>query len=70
VFPEAVRSPTLVPETIDEETPLSAGEVVLDDEEVMLVDCVTLTEMIGIEEEIDIEYVTAAPPVPRDERTS
>jgi hypothetical protein len=37
---------------------------------VMLVDCVTLTEMIGIEEEIDIEYVTAAPPVPRDERTS
>jgi len=58
VFPETVRSPSLVPEALDEETPLPIGEVVLDDEAAMLVDCVTVTEVI------DIEYVPASRPEP------
>ena len=62
VFPEAVRSPPLVPETVDEEASLSLREVVLDDEEVMLVDCVTVTEVI------DIELVAASPLKPRTAR--
>jgi hypothetical protein len=61
VFPETVRSPPLVPKAIDEEATLPAGEVVLDDQEVMLVHCLTVTEQL-----IDIEFVPAASPAPRD----
>jgi hypothetical protein len=42
VFPETHKSPPLVPETVDEEAPLPAGEVVLE-EEVVLIDCVTVS---------------------------
>jgi len=50
VFPETVRSPPLVPETVDQETPLPAGEVGLNGEEVMLIEHVTVTEhLIAVE---------------------
>ena len=55
VFPETLRSPSLVPETIDEETSISIEQIVLDDEAVMLVDSITVSEVI------DIEYVQASP---------
>jgi hypothetical protein len=66
VFPETVKSPSLVPEAVDEETPLPAVEIafddqlVLDDEEVLLIDCVTVAE-----QPIDIEYVPVSAPNPR-----
>ena len=44
VFPETLKSPPLVPEEIDEEAPLPAGEVALDVEEAMLVERVTVSE--------------------------
>ena len=37
VFPQAIESPPLVPEEIDEEAPLPAEEVTLADEEATLV---------------------------------
>jgi hypothetical protein len=55
VFPETVKSPPLVPEAVDEETPLPALEVALDDDEVMLVEHVTATE-----HPIAVEHVPAS----------
>jgi hypothetical protein len=63
VFPETVRSPPLVPETVDEETPLPAGEVGLNGEEVMLIEHVTVTEHL-----IAVEYVPASATEPDDGR--
>src|SRR5271169_6193033 len=60
VFPETVKSPPLIPETIDAEAPFPAWEVVLVDQEAMPVDCAIVTEVIEIEEEFDIEYVTSS----------
>jgi len=62
VFPETVRSPPLIPEALDEEAPLPIGEIVLDDGEVMLVDSITVTEVI------DIEYAPASRPESRTGR--
>ena len=59
VFPETVKSAPLVPEAIDEETPLPAGEVAFEVEEVMLVERVTVAEHL-----IAVEYVPASPPEP------
>ncbi len=59
VFPETVKSPTLVPEATDEEAPLPAVEIAFEGE-VMLVEHVTVTEQI-----IAVEYVPASPPEPR-----
>jgi hypothetical protein len=44
VFPETTDSPPLVPETIDQEAPLPAEEVSLAEDEVTLVERVTVTE--------------------------
>jgi hypothetical protein len=56
VFPETVNSPPIVPETIDEEAPVPARKMMGEDETLMLVDCVSVTEFV------EIEYVPAAPP--------
>jgi hypothetical protein len=60
VFPETVKSPALVPEAIDEEAPLPAGEVAFEVKELTLVEHLTLTEHV-----IAVEYVPAFPPEPR-----
>jgi hypothetical protein len=44
VFPQALKSPPLVPEEIDEEAPLPAEEVTLLGEETILVERITLSE--------------------------
>ena len=45
-FPEAIESPTLVPEEIDQEAPLPAAEIVLDDDQTTPVERITLSEHI------------------------
>ncbi len=60
IFPETVKSPPLVPEEIDQEAPLPAGQVALDAQEAMLAERVPVTGHL-----IDIEYVPACPPEPR-----
>jgi hypothetical protein len=62
VFPETIRSPSLVPEAFDEETSFPAREIVLIDDELTLIDCLTVTEVIIIQEDSDIEYVESSPP--------
>ena len=62
VFPETIRSPSLVPEAIDEEASFPPREVVLIDEEMTLIDCLTVTEVIAVQEDSDIEYVESSPP--------
>src|SRR4030081_2510513 len=52
VFPETTDSPQLVPETIDEEAPLPAEEVSLVEDEVTLVERVTVSEHFMVVEHI------------------
>ncbi|MEA2899496.1 MAG: hypothetical protein QOJ84_5111, partial [Bradyrhizobium sp.] len=56
VFPETTDSPPLVPETIDQETPLPAAEVSLVDE-VTLVERVTVTEHFLVVEHVPARRV-------------
>jgi Permuted papain-like amidase enzyme, YaeF/YiiX, C92 family len=60
VFPETVRSPSLVPEALDEEAALSAREIAADAEQVTPAGCLGATELITIETAIEIDYVAAA----------
>src|ERR1700676_3404204 len=53
-FQDSLEAPPLVPETIDEEAPLYPEEVTLIEEEVILVECVTVTEHFTV-----IDYVPA-----------
>src|ERR1700730_5218454 len=57
VFPQAIESPPLVPEEIDEEAPLPAEGVALVGEEVTLVERVTVSEHFMV-----VEYVPVCPP--------
>jgi hypothetical protein len=57
VFPATIQSPPLVPEEIDEETPLSAEEVTVVAGEATLAERVTVSEHF-----IAVEYVPASPP--------
>src|SRR6266478_2153246 len=59
VFPQAIKSPPLVPEEIDEETPLPAEEIALAGEEATLVERVTVSEHF-----MTVEYVAVCPPEP------
>jgi hypothetical protein len=52
VFPETIESPPLVPETIDEEAPLPAEKVSLVEDEVTLVERVTVTEHFMVVEHV------------------
>ena len=62
VFPETIGSPPLVPETIDEETPLAAAEV-------MSTETDTLIERFTVEEHfLRVEYVPARVPERRARR--
>jgi len=62
VFPQAIKSPPLVPEEIDEETPLPAEEVTFVSEATTLVERVT-----GSENFMVVEYDPACPPEDRAE---
>jgi hypothetical protein len=55
-FPEAIESPPLVPETIDEEAPLSAEEVSLV-EEAPLVERITVTEHFLVVERVPARQI-------------
>jgi permuted papain-like amidase YaeF/Yiix C92 family enzyme len=56
VFPEALDSPPLIPEKIDEETPVPAEEVTLE------VEVTTVVEIFSVEEQLQrVEDVTAQP---------
>src|SRR3982075_88416 len=57
VFPEKTDSPPLAPETIDQETPPPAAEVSLVEDEVTLVERVTVSEHFMV-----VEYVPVRPP--------
>src|SRR6185295_16928264 len=57
VFPETVESPPLVPETIDQEAPLRPEEVSLVDDEVTLVERVTVTEHFLVVEHVPARRV-------------
>jgi hypothetical protein len=57
VFPQAIKSPPLVPEEIDEETPLRAEEVALAGEQATLVERITVSEHF-----MAVEYVAVRPP--------
>jgi hypothetical protein len=57
VFPQAIESPPLVPEEIDQEAPLPAEEVALAGEEVMPVERVAVSEHF-----MAVEQVPVCPP--------
>jgi hypothetical protein len=56
VFPQAVKSPPLVPEEIDEETPLPAEEIALAGEAAASVERITVAEHF-----VAVEYVAVHP---------
>jgi hypothetical protein len=62
VFPQAIKPPPLVPEEIDEETPLPAEEIASAGEEATLVERITVSEHF-----LAVEYVPVCPPERRDE---
>jgi Permuted papain-like amidase enzyme, YaeF/YiiX, C92 family len=63
VFPDALDSPPLAPEEIDEETPVPAEEVMVE------VDVATVIERLTVEEHfLRVEYVPARPPERQVER--
>jgi Permuted papain-like amidase enzyme, YaeF/YiiX, C92 family len=63
VFPDALDSPPLAPEEIDEETPVPAEEVMVE------VDVATVIERFTVEEHfLRVEYVPARPPERQVER--
>jgi hypothetical protein len=57
VFPEAIESPPLVPEEIDEETPLPVAKVMPDADAQTLVERLTVSEHFML-----VEYVSVRPP--------
>jgi hypothetical protein len=57
MFPEAIHSPPLVPETIDQEAPVPAAEVMSDDETARLIERFTVEEHF-----LRVEYVPARLP--------
>jgi hypothetical protein len=57
VFPQAIKSPPLVPEEIDQEAPLPAEEIALAGEEVTLVERITVSEHFMV-----VEHVPVSPP--------
>jgi hypothetical protein len=59
VFPQAIESPPLVPEEIDQEAPLPAEEVALEGEEVTCVEEVAWVERVTVS-----EHFMAVEPVP------
>jgi Permuted papain-like amidase enzyme, YaeF/YiiX, C92 family len=63
VFPEKVCSPSLVPETIDQEAPLPAAQVMPDDEAAALIERFTVEEHF-----LRVEYVPARLPERRTRR--
>src|SRR6476661_8019867 len=56
VFPQAIKSPPLVPEEIDEAAPLPAKEIALAGEETTLVERITVSERF-----MAVEYVARVP---------
>src|SRR6266436_3550075 len=57
VFPQAVKSPPLVPEEIDEEAPLPAEEIALAGEAATLIERITVSEHFMV-----VEHVPVSPP--------
>jgi hypothetical protein len=63
VFPQAIESPPLVPEEIDQEAPLPAEEVALAGEEVTCVEEVAWVERVTVSEHfMAVEPVPVCPP--------
>jgi hypothetical protein len=56
VFPQAIKSPPLVPEEVDEEAPLPTEEIALAGEEATLVERITVSEHF-----MAVEYVARVP---------